>query len=139
MIQEVRSGIQPELDALNRAVRRYEKKATLLQMQTESRFSEVDARLEDAIALAAVAAKNSTSYRSTLARLADTAMRVILFPFDAMLRILLLPVRTISALAHSTRRGEHQVKAPRPRSSKGASGQAKYGGDRVPNTRVPKR
>lgn len=139
MIQEVRSGIQPELDALNRAVRRYEKKATLLQMQTESRFSEVDARLEDAIALAAVAAKNSTSYRSTLARLADTAMRVILFPFDAMLQILLLPVRTISALAHSTRRGEPQVKAPRPRSSKGAPGQAKHGGDRIPNTRVPKR
>ncbi|KAF4968243.1 hypothetical protein FSARC_4334 [Fusarium sarcochroum] len=59
--RDVRNAIQPELDALNRAVRRYEKKATLLQFQTESRFSGVDARLDDAIALAASAAKNNAS------------------------------------------------------------------------------
>ncbi|KAI6781095.1 uncharacterized protein J7T54_003262 [Emericellopsis cladophorae] len=65
MVRQVRNGIQPELDALNRAVRRYEKKATLLQMQTESRFTAMDGRLENAIALAAAAAKNSaTSHRS---------------------------------------------------------------------------
>ena len=50
-------GIQPELDALNRAVRRYEKKATVLALQTEARLGAVDTRLDDAIALAAAAAK----------------------------------------------------------------------------------
>ncbi|KAF4460126.1 hypothetical protein FALBO_13103 [Fusarium albosuccineum] len=62
--RDVRNAIQPELDALNRAVRRYEKKATLLQFQTESRFAGVDAKLDDAIALAASAAKNSASQKN---------------------------------------------------------------------------
>ena len=137
MIREVRSGIQPELDALNRAVRRYEKKATLLQMQTESRFSAVDARLEDAIALAAVAAKNSSSNKNTLARLADTSIRVVLFPFNAVLQVLLLPVKTVSALVYRGGRGEPQVKAPRSRNAKGSSTHARYSGDRAP-TRAAK-
>ncbi|KAH8176213.1 hypothetical protein LIA77_04631 [Sarocladium implicatum] len=64
--RDVRNTIQPELDALNRAVRRYEKKATLLQLQTESRFAAVDARVEDAIALAAAAAKNSASRKNII-------------------------------------------------------------------------
>lgn len=137
MIREVRNGIQPELDALNRAVRRYEKKATLLQMQTESRFGTVDARLEDAIALAAAAAKNSVSHRSRLTWLADTVVRALLFPFHTALQILLLPVKMVSALVYRRSRGEPQVKAPRSRSSK-MSGQTRYNGDRVP-VRVAKR
>ena len=34
---QIRKTFQPDLDALNRAVRRYEKKATLLTMQTRVR------------------------------------------------------------------------------------------------------
>ncbi|KAI3399851.1 hypothetical protein diail_5362 [Diaporthe ilicicola] len=60
LVREVRNAIQPELDALNRAVRRYEKKATVLALQTESRLGAVDTRLSDAIALAAAAAKQSS-------------------------------------------------------------------------------
>ncbi|KAI0480202.1 hypothetical protein GGR56DRAFT_671342 [Xylariaceae sp. FL0804] len=59
--REVRSAIQPELDALNRAMRRYEKKLTLLACQMDNRIEYVDYRLNDAIALAAVAAKNSNA------------------------------------------------------------------------------
>ena len=49
---EVRRTLQPDLDALNRAVRRYEKRATLQAFQTESRLLDLEARLNDAISLA---------------------------------------------------------------------------------------
>ena len=138
LIREVRNGIQPELDALNRAVRRYEKKATLLQMQTESRFSVVDARLDDAIALAAAAAKNSALHKNTLARLADSIMSLVLLPFRAVLHILLLPLKTILALVN--RKGNREPPAKTSRTSRGgkAAAQARYNGDRVP-IRVTKR
>jgi len=48
--------LQPELDALNRAVRRYEKRATLQAFQTESRLKDIESRLNDAVSLAAAAA-----------------------------------------------------------------------------------
>ncbi|KAJ4302858.1 hypothetical protein N0V90_001749 [Kalmusia sp. IMI 367209] len=53
----IRQGIQPQLDALNRAVRRYEKRQAAQTMQTEARFQELDSRLRDALALAAAAAR----------------------------------------------------------------------------------
>ncbi|KAJ4353984.1 uncharacterized protein N0V89_005716 [Didymosphaeria variabile] len=53
----VRQGMQPQLDALNRAVRRYEKRQAAQAMQTEARFQELDSRLRDALALAAAAAR----------------------------------------------------------------------------------
>lgn len=53
----VRQGIQPQLDALNRAVRRYEKRQAAQSMQMEARFQELDGRMRDALALAAAAAR----------------------------------------------------------------------------------
>lgn len=96
--RDVRNAIQPEVDALNRAVRRYEKKATLLQFQTESRFSSVDARLEDAIALAAAAAKNSSAPRNTVAWAVQSIIAIVLFPFNAILQLLLLPLTSLLGL-----------------------------------------
>ncbi|KAF1957519.1 hypothetical protein CC80DRAFT_46385 [Byssothecium circinans] len=53
----VRQSLQPQLDALNRAVRRYEKRQAAQSMQVEARFQELDSRLKDALALAAAAAR----------------------------------------------------------------------------------
>lgn len=53
----VRQALQPQLDALNRAVRRYEKRQTTQTIQIEARFGEIDARLKDTLALAAAAAR----------------------------------------------------------------------------------
>ncbi|KAF2639014.1 hypothetical protein P280DRAFT_471006 [Massarina eburnea CBS 473.64] len=53
----VRQSIQPQLDALNRAVRRYEKRQAAQSMQIEARFQDLDNRLRDALALAAAAAR----------------------------------------------------------------------------------
>ncbi|KAI9811962.1 MAG: ras modification protein erf4 [Phylliscum demangeonii] len=55
---DVRRTVQPDLDALNRAVRRYEKRATVQTMQTESRLQDLEGRVSDALSLAAVAAQS---------------------------------------------------------------------------------
>ena len=60
---QIRKNIQPDLEALNRAVRRYEKRATLLTMQTESRLQELEKRMGDAITLAAAAERSAQSNR----------------------------------------------------------------------------
>jgi hypothetical protein len=54
---EVRQTIQPQLDALTRAIRRYEKRNAAQTAQIEARFREVDARLKDTLSLAAAAAR----------------------------------------------------------------------------------
>jgi hypothetical protein len=55
---EVRQSMQHQLDALNRAVRKYEKKQLAQTMQIEARFQEIDMRLKDTLSLAASAARS---------------------------------------------------------------------------------
>lgn len=140
IVKDVRQAIQPDLDALNRAVRRYEKKATTLQFNTDSRFGAIDARLDDAIALAAVAAKNSKSSGNFITRLLDSLLTVILFPLNTILQVLTLPLRPL--LAFSKRGKQRREQAPSkpmraPRSGK-LPVQPRYGTDRA-SGRVPKR
>jgi hypothetical protein len=136
--RDVRNAIQPELDALNRAVRRYEKKATVLQFQTESRFSALDARLGDAIALAAAAAKNSASRKGVVARTIETVTAIALFPVHAIIRIILLPLRTILAITPWKRRNVDVQRTSRSTRQGKAQSQIRYSGDRVPG-RVTRR
>ncbi|KAH7628975.1 hypothetical protein B0T09DRAFT_358004 [Sordaria sp. MPI-SDFR-AT-0083] len=102
MVREVRNTIQPDLDALNRAVRRYEKKATVLAYQTEARLGALDGRLNDAIALAAAAAKaggtGARPHGNTAARMAlDTIVWAAVMPFQALLGfVVLFPLRAVA-------------------------------------------
>ncbi|CAH0049192.1 unnamed protein product [Clonostachys solani] len=138
--RDVRNAIQPELDALNRAVRRYEKKATVLQFQTDSRFSMLESKMDDAIALAAAAAKNSAAHNNVLIWIFESIAGLILIPINAILHVLLLPIRSFLNL--TSRKREKPVSLKASRATKGnsnkASAQARYSGDRVP-TRVSKR
>ncbi|PCD38114.1 hypothetical protein AU210_006600 [Fusarium oxysporum f. sp. radicis-cucumerinum] len=121
------------------AVRRYEKKATLLQFQTESRFSGVDARLDDAIALAASAAKNSASHKNMFMWTVESLTVIILLPFKTLLRIMLLPLSTLLALtSKSKKKSPPSSKMSRSSRNGKASVQPRYNGDRVPS-RVAKR
>jgi hypothetical protein len=54
---EVRQSLQTQLDAITRAIRRYEKRTAAQTAQIEARFREVDSRLKDALSLAAAAAR----------------------------------------------------------------------------------
>lgn len=62
---DVRKGMQPELDALNRAMRRYEKRTTITTIQTEARLQDLESRLKDALVLAAAAQRDVDRRRSS--------------------------------------------------------------------------
>lgn len=125
--RDVRNAMQPELDALNRAVRRYEKKATLLQYQTDARFSALDARMDDAIALAAVAAKNSRS-KNLFMKAVESTLAIALLPFHAILHVITLPLRSLLAL---NKKRPAPTKHTRGSRSGKAPAQPRFNGDRV--------
>lgn len=90
----LRSALQPELDAVTRATRRYEKRATLLGMQTEARLNALEQRVQDAIALAAGAERahqRQTQARSRLGlgRVFDAVSGAL----DLVVYLALLPLR----------------------------------------------
>ena len=95
IINSVRKSLNPDIEALNRAVRRYEKRATLLSMQTESRLGELESRLSDAITLAAAAERNvgNVQRRSPAGVLLDGIAAGLLFPLQAGYRALMLPMK----------------------------------------------
>ncbi|KAL8870968.1 MAG: hypothetical protein Q9174_003106 [Haloplaca sp. 1 TL-2023] len=102
---EVRGSMQPDLDALNRAVRRYEKRMVALTMQTESRLQELESRLSDAITLAAAAERSSTQQRgwrgSSTVVLVDWMAAAILLPLRAAWTIIRFPAQLLTLLLGS--------------------------------------
>ncbi|TVY16427.1 hypothetical protein LARI1_G007217 [Lachnellula arida] len=92
---EVKKTIQPDLDALNRAVRRYEKRATLQTFQTESRLLDLEARLSDAISLAAAAANNGQKNRGFTGVIVEWVATAIVLPIQAFGSLASLPFKTI--------------------------------------------
>ncbi|OLN94054.1 hypothetical protein CCHL11_03510 [Colletotrichum chlorophyti] len=135
--RDVRNAIQPDLDALNRAVRRYEKKATVLAFQTESRFAAVDTRLNDAIALAAAAAKNSAARPGFFQWLVESVWAIIILPFHAVVALLVLPFKTLRGLLKRKKKPLPEKSSRSGRSSK-AIGHGRIAADRPPS-RVSKR
>lgn len=98
---EVRTLLQPDLDALNRAVRRYEKRATLLAIQTESRIQDLEARMSDAITLAAAAERSSSTYskvrQGSAFILLDWLCSAVVLPLQAAWVVVSLPARLTSS------------------------------------------
>ncbi|KAL8801784.1 MAG: hypothetical protein Q9200_006829 [Gallowayella weberi] len=97
---EVRSSLQPDLDALNRAVRRYEKRMVALTMQTESRLQELESRMADAITLAAAAERGSAQQKgrrgSSALILFDWASMAVLLPLQAGWAIVSFPAKLLN-------------------------------------------
>jgi hypothetical protein len=89
---EIRKGFQPEIDALNRAVRRYEKRTALTSFQTDAKFQALETQVHDAIALAA-AAQRSGSRRllGTLSGLFNSIYAIILLPVQIFMSLASLP------------------------------------------------
>ncbi|RFU24070.1 hypothetical protein B7463_g12268, partial [Scytalidium lignicola] len=126
---EVRRSLQPDLDALNRAVRRYEKRATLQTFQTESRLSELESKVNDAISLAAAAANSRHASHGIVAVLFDWAMAAAIFPLHMFAILTSLPFKATMLLINSSKR-DTVGPSTSDRSRKPASG--KY----PPNTRL---
>lgn len=93
----VRQSLQPQLDALNRAVRRYEKRQAAQTIQIEARFGDLDARLKDTLALAAAAAR--TGQRpGVLSMLFTWVVGLVTFGVEVAWAIATYPIRTLHAL-----------------------------------------
>jgi hypothetical protein len=90
--KNVRQSLQPQLDALNRAVRRYEKRATTQSMVTEARLQDLELRLKDALSLAA-AASRSNQRPGLIGYALDRVSALIMVPLEALGALLLLPFR----------------------------------------------
>jgi hypothetical protein len=90
--RSLRSSLQPQLDALNRAVRRYEKRATTTAIVTEARLQDLEARLKDALSLAAAASRQS-SKPGPLGQLSELVVWVLRSPLEAVRASVLLPVK----------------------------------------------
>lgn len=93
---ELRKSIQPELDALNRAVRRYEKRTTISALQTESRLQDIEARLKDAMVLTAAVQRNADRRPNNYALvLVNWASAIIVLPVQYTVWTLNLPSKAL--------------------------------------------
>ena len=93
---ELRRSIQPELDALNRAVRRYEKRTTISALQTESRLQDIEARLKDAMVLTAAVQRNSDRRPKNYGLvLINWTSAVVVIPVQYSIWLLSLPSKAL--------------------------------------------
>ena len=95
MIAAVRKSVQSELDSLNRAMRRYEKRATVQAMDTDSRLQGLEARMSDAITLAAAAERNVLHARDSTQFL-STVFHLISWPITLASSLIAIPLQLVS-------------------------------------------
>ncbi|KAI1878303.1 uncharacterized protein JN550_000485 [Neoarthrinium moseri] len=104
VMRNYRDKVQPEVDSVTRAMRRYEKKLSNIVNQIDIRLEYLDQRNSDAIALAAVAARQKNSERGIFAWLVDNTASIFMFPVRTTIAVLMFPFRTISSLLGRTSR-----------------------------------
>ncbi|KAF9695076.1 hypothetical protein EKO04_007165 [Ascochyta lentis] len=129
---EVRQGIQTQLDAITRAIRRYEKRSAAQTIQIEARFHEVDLRLKDALSLAAAAAR--TGQRpGIISTVLSWFVHAVNDALQTAWDIALYPLRT--ALAAAVLVKSYFVKDEERQSRRRVKGQAN-GHSSIPSSRM---
>ena len=130
---EVRKNLQPDLDALNRAVRRYEKRTTILAMQTESRLQDIELRMGDAITLAAAAERgHSMSRRSSSFVLLEWMCAAVVLPIQTAWVMVSFPGRMATkALGAAEGYVGEKVRKELKTAGRPVTGHGKAGGMRV--------
>lgn len=89
---DIRKRYEPRLEALERAVRRYEKRATTLTLLTEQRLQSLENRLQDALSLAAVAAQSS-SKPGIIATMLSTLAKTLAVPLEFAWSLFIWPLK----------------------------------------------
>lgn len=98
----VRQGLQPQLDALNRAVRRYEKRQAAQSIQIEARFVELETRLQDALSLAAAAARTGER-PGPISMMFTWIMSVVTYAFQTAWATATYPFRVMASIVTECR------------------------------------
>jgi len=94
---DIRKRYEPRLDALERAVRRYEKRATTLTLLTEQRLQFLENRLQDALSLAAVAAQSS-SKPGIVAAILSTLAKTLAVPLELLWFVFVWPLKVTESV-----------------------------------------
>ena len=101
---EVRRAFQPEIDALNRAVRRYERRSALGNYQTEVRFQRLESQIRDAVAPPAAEQRSDVSgYAGFLFGLLAWVHPFVAFPVRIAVFFAYLPARIASSALRSVK------------------------------------
>jgi hypothetical protein len=127
--------VQPEVESVTRAMRRYEKKLSNIIDQIDIRLEYLDQRSNDAIALAAIAARQKTAQGSIVTWLIEQTTAAILLPFQTAVAVFTFPFRTVSSLLG---RKSRPAPAKSHKKARGLSGSRVLNADRVP-ARVSKK
>ena len=93
--EQLRLSHQNQLDALNRAVRRYEKRALTQSIMIEARLKDLESRINDALTLAAAASRRSQKPGVIVFAL-DTVASLFLLPLSAVRSLISWPVEMCS-------------------------------------------
>ncbi|KAK4123884.1 hypothetical protein N657DRAFT_572351 [Parathielavia appendiculata] len=97
----VRAAIAPEIDAVTRAVRRYEKKSSALTEDIEQQMRDICRRLDDAIALSAVVARSNAEGHGW-GLLGKVIAGLIRMPWVGMVYLLAWALMPVTALFRRT-------------------------------------
>lgn len=116
-IADMKKVLQPDLDALSRAMRRYEKKSTITAVQIEARLQDLETRVGDVVVLAAAAQRSAEKQpiRYYLV-LANWICAAVVVPVEALKAVLLLPSKMYTHLVATVMGylpGAAQPKRPR--------------------------
>ena len=127
-LRKSQATLQNQIDALNRAVRRYEKRATAQSIQTEARLNGLEDRLKDALSLAAAAASYSQKpgviytglkwTSQTFALSLEAIRAVALYPVHLGAELLLWILTSLRLVRRIRRRNPYQKTSTPRRSSK---------------------
>jgi len=96
---ELRKRYEPRLEALERAVRRYEKRATTLTLLTEQRLQSLETRIQDALSLAAAAAQSSQK-PGKVATLLTWVSKLMMIPLEAAWFFVAWPINVVQSAVH---------------------------------------
>lgn len=113
---DMKRRYEPRLDALERAVRRYEKRATTLTLLTEQRLQSLESRLQDALSLAAVAAQSNNN-PGLVAAVLSALSTCMMLPFEVMHFFLIWPINVAEAVLSKASEFVYGRPKQRPRKS----------------------
>ena len=101
----VTQTVQPEVDALNRAMRRYEKRSTISSVQIEARLQDLETRLNDVVSLAAAAQRNADRIPNNyILILGNWLCAGVVVPVRYLLYLASLPSKALASVLAVSRR-----------------------------------
>ena len=101
LVSEVRNSVQPDIDALNRAVRRFDRRSAAFSTQTEARFQDLEDRVRESFAAAAVMHSRNSYGLDVVVGILQWISTALLFPLRCLWTMACLPAQLAAWCFHS--------------------------------------